>query len=815
MKKILSVIIGISFTGMTYGQEMPSVFNKSLSGNGNQLKKIEPLDNGDLLVIGGGASKSYFARLSAEGKIIFEKKNAKDAAICYNDMVLAKDGSILAVGGGTRSNGAGRISLFSGKGELIFDKLFGSTSGGFFTKAQQDNAGNFIVVGLDGSSPSRARILKINTKGEILFDKLYAESTIFNDLEIEDDDSYIAIGGDLGDNRGKGLIVKLTSKGDKVYEISSGSGGASYTKGYIMDDGSLLAIGGGVYGTGNPSRATRVRVDGQVIFDKTYSVVDSRFSAMEIDGQGQIILAAQEFDRGRILKLRPDGTIIFNKETTTPIVDFKVNSVNQIIAAGTKEGASSVLKLSPNGKIIFDVPVPEVSLKNLLLSEDGKIYVTSSKSCRMLKFDDMNGDLLFDKEYGKSDSEACFTGIYNLPSGEIIAIGGGKGDGNRITKISHGASINDITFGEPLNGTSIAKISVSLTGFLLENGIRKPVTVSYKSLLSSKIDGRDITPIDGVLSFVPSDFSEGEAIVKTIELPVHADQILEGTEKVSLELFDAKNTYISKSIGIVTIEESEAIIRFTAGSDAVEGKPIAYTLGLFKPDGTAITNKTGSPIKISYRFGFGSAQPNINFDASTKTPLMINDGESTTSLFVKTKEDSFYKDTQSVQLVLFEVNSSNGSVVEFLGNAKTLSANQYINDIGAEVQISKISDHGRGGEMASSLFKITLVKASDGSIVTNCSGGDVKVQFAVDSSSTAVLNKDFVIMSDGGVSIVGGCNGREADVKIICIPGSTASNTNKSIVLGITKVSGPLSAGPLSVSANKNKATVLLLGSKQ
>lgn len=813
MKKILSAIIGLSITGMTYGQEMPSVFNKSLSVNDNQLKKIEPLDNGDLLVIGGGSSKSYFAKLNAEGKIIFEKKNDKNAAIYYHDMVVTKNGSILVVGGGTRSNGAGRISLFSSKGELIFDKLFGNSSGGYFTKAQQDHAGNFIVVGLDGSSPSRARIVKLSAKGDVLFDKLYAQSTIFNDLKIEEDDSFIAIGGDLGDTRGRALLIKLTAKGDKVYEISSGGGGCSYTKGYIMDDGSLLAIGGGIYGTGNPSRATRVRVDGQIIFDKTYSTVDSRFSAMEIDGQGQILLSAEEFDRGRVLKLRPDGTIIFNKETTSPIVDLKVNATNQIIAIGSKEGVSDVFKLSPNGKIIFDIPTPDVSLKNLLLSEDGKIYVTSSKSCRILKFDDLNGDLLFDKEYGKADAEAHFSAISNLPSGEIVAIGGGKGDGSRITKISHGASINDITFGEPMNGTSIAKITVSLTGFLLENGIRKPVSISYKSLLNSKIDGRDITPIDGVLSFVPSDFSQGESIARTIELPVHADQILEGTEKVSLEIFDAKNTYISKSIGIVTIEESEAIIRFTAGSDAVEGKPLGYTIGLFKPDGTVIINKTGSPIKISYRFGFGSAQPNINFDASTKVPLMINDGESTASLSVKTMEDSFYKDTQSVQLVLFDLNSSNGSVVEFLGNAKTLSANQYINDIGAEVQISKISDHSRSGETASSLFKILLVKSSDGSIVTNCSGGDIKIQFAVDSSSTAVENKDFVIMNDGSVSIVGGCGGREVDIKVICIPGNT-SNTNKSIILGINNVTGPSSAGPLKVSANKSKATVLLLAGK-
>jgi uncharacterized protein YfaA (DUF2138 family) len=149
MRKILPVVIGLSLANISYGQEMPSVFNKSLAGDDNQLKKIESLANGELIVIGGGASKSYFARLNADGKIIFEKKNDKDAAISYNDMVVMSNGSALVVGGGNKAEGAGRISLFDNKGVLVFDKVFGKNSGGYFTKVKQDHAGNFIAVGIE------------------------------------------------------------------------------------------------------------------------------------------------------------------------------------------------------------------------------------------------------------------------------------------------------------------------------------------------------------------------------------------------------------------------------------------------------------------------------------------------------------------------------------------------------------------------------------------------------------------------------------------------------------------------------------------
>lgn len=816
MKKILLFIIGISFANIVSSQEMPYVFNKSLAGNDNQLVKVETYE-GDLMVIGGGLGRSYFAKISTDGKILFEKKeNNKDAAIYYNDMLLTEDGSVLIVGGGSKFNGAGRISLFNNKGDIIFDKVFanketGKNSGGYFTKVKQDHLGNFIAVGVDGSSPSRARMTKLNNKGEILFDKVFKESTIFNDLLIDEEDSLIGIGGDIGDSRGHGILIKLNSIGDKVYEISTGNGGFCYTDGALMADGSIIAIGGGAYGTGNPCRVSKVREDGQIVFSNTYSVVDGQCSSMFIDDQGQILLSTKEFDRGRILKLRPDGTIIFNKEIPSPVVELKVNSIDQIVAIGSKDDLSELIKLSSNGKIIFKIPAPGVPLKNLLLSEDGKIYTSSAKSCRILKFDGKNGDLLFDKEYGKIDAKASYNAIKNLPSGEIIAIGGGKEDGHRITKISHGASINDISVQEPINGSIIARVTVSLTGFLLQDGVRKPVTISYKTVFNNKVDKDDVTPIDGVLSFVPSDFSQGETIVKTIELPINSDQFLEGTEKVSIELSEAKNIYISKATGIVTIEDSEGVIRFISGSDAVEGKPLSYTIGLFKLDGTVVTNKTGTPIKIGYKFGFGSGVPNVDFNASTKKPLIINNGESTGNLTVKTIEDNFYKDAQSVQLVLTEISYSQSSIVEFFGKARTLSLIQYIKDMGAEVQISKISDHNRAGENVTSMFKISLVKASNGATLTNCSGGDIKIQFAIDSTSTAIANKDFVIMNSEGVSILGGCGGREADIKVICIPDKTAIS-NSSIVLNIAKVAGPASGGPLNISSKK-RATALLLAS--
>ncbi|MBF7093632.1 hypothetical protein IUY40_19090, partial [Flavobacterium sp. ALJ2] len=322
VKKFIQLLALISFFP-ALAQEMPAVFNKNLVEGNSIINKVVSFESGDLIVAGGGSSKGYIAKLSEDGKVIFDRTIVNRGIDSYKDIILTKKESILAVGGGTLSTGAGRISLFDSKGTPLFDKVFGENNGGYFTTVKEDLEGNFVAVGVSGGVLQQGRIVKFNINGKIIFDKLYNNSTVLNGLIIDQDNNILAMGSSVDNSNGIGVLLKLNNSGAEVFHHSSPIAGGVYKDFKLLEDESLLAIGGGGYGSGNSPRITRIRTDGQVIFDKTYSNVDGIFTGLEVDPSGYIYVSAEEFDRGRMLGLRFDGTMVFNQETNTPLTSIK------------------------------------------------------------------------------------------------------------------------------------------------------------------------------------------------------------------------------------------------------------------------------------------------------------------------------------------------------------------------------------------------------------------------------------------------------------------------------------------------------------
>lgn len=806
MNRFLSILILAGLSGGLQAQDMPVVFNKSFTPGSSQLNQVYPYSSGEVLIAGGGNGSGYLAKLSETGTVIFERKMSKDGMASYNDVIVTQDSSILAVGGGAQALGAGRITLFEKNGKPSFDKAFGKNTGGYFKCVKEDNEGDFIAAGMNGEGAGQAHITKLNKAGKILFDKSFDDFTHITSLIIDDDNDIIAIGGDAGSGKGAAVIIKLSAAGEELYHFKAEAAGSFFTNSELLNDGTLLAVGGGVYGSGNPARAVRIRPDGQVIFNKTYSAADGFFSDMQLDPMGSIFLATHEFDRGRILRLRPDGTVQYTVNATYPLNSLKVSKDGYVVAVGGSENKGVVIKVNTAGKIVFEKQT-DIPLHKSLVSEDGEIYASSVKGFQIVKYDPF-GNPLFSKAYTSDQKDGQYISMINLPSGEILAIGGGKANGSRATKISHGVMVNDITITEPLNGVSTASIKVSLTGFLRQDGQRRPVTVSYKSLNGSA-DSNDFVPVEGTLSFLPSDYANGGSIESSIEIPVKSDLLLERPEYFTIRLSNASNTYIAKADGKVSIEDLPAVIRFTGGEDAMEKSDLQYTVGLFKQDGAVQVNQTGSPVKIKYSFGNGSATPGMDYNTSVKTPLLINNGNSSGTLLVKTKDDNYYEVIETVELVLNSIDAAGDTKVDFPGGSQTIASVQRIIDQHANIQIVKLSDRNESSMAPAGMFKVMLVKAADGSLQSNCAGGDIKVKFAVDSTSTAQANKHFVVMNNSSINIGGNCDNFEANIQVVVIP-DEENKTDKSIALRLTEVTGPKTAGRLTVSEEKNiaKATV-------
>jgi len=794
-------------------QEMPVVFNKSFSGAKNQYKKLAIADNNSIVAIGGGTDNGCITKLSSAGNLIYNAKLNKGGLVAYQDMLMLPKNELVAVGGGTIAYGNARITKLASTGEVIFDKSIGNGQGGFFTKVITDRHGNYITVGVDGSKPAQARITKMAPDGRIEFDKAFGAHNVFNNVLIDEDENIIAVGGDVGDGQGKAFMVKVDGKGEKIFELSFGKPGAVFEKMLLLEDGAVLAMGGGAYGTGNASRIAKVNTEGQVVFDKEYSTVDGKFNAIRVNDLGQIFACAEEKEKGRIVKLRPDGTELFNKETDAALYALEVGKNGKVVAAGgnSTTNTGKIVKLLPDGTVVVNKNAG-TSFSHLLLTEDDEIMVVTKEGYRLMKFNP-DGEQMFDKQLGKYDAKTSLAALLMSPSGEIIAAGGGEEDGNRIIKVSHGVSINDIVVTEPLNGLSNASLTISLSGFLRSNGVRMPVNVHYKTVAHKDGAGvGDFDATEGTISFVPSEFAAGAQISKTIQIPVKSDNLLEGKETFHVEIMDASDLHLTKNKGEVTILDQPAIVKFIGGSNGAEpATDVVFSAGLFKRDGTPLINATSKPVRLTYKFGNGTAVPGSDFVNSIKAPFVIETGASTANLNVKVKDDNRFELAETVVLVLSEIKAENEAVVGYNGDVTSISATQYIQDQAAYITLVKLTDANESATAPVSMFKCILVKAADQSVQTNCTGSDINIYFGVDSSSTAAYGKKYIIMNGDMVKITGDCAFSETDIQVALV-NDRIKEPDALIVLKLKDVTAANNAGMLKVAPdlklNKAVATI-------
>nr|WP_295875155.1 Calx-beta domain-containing protein [uncultured Chitinophaga sp.] len=813
MNKVASLMLLLGIGSQAFAQEMPVVFNKSMGAPKNQYRKLAIAENNAIVAIGGGLDNGCITKLSATGNPIYNTRLNKGGLVAYQDLLLLPKNELVAVGGGTIAYGNARITKLSATGEVVFDKSIGNGQGGYFTKIIADRHGNYITVGVDGSKPAQARITKMTPDGKIEFDKGFGTHNVFTNVLIDEDENIVAVGGDVGDGQGKAFMVKVDGKGEKQFDLTFGKPGAVFEKMLLLEDGSILAMGGGAYGTGNASRIAKVNAEGQVVFDKEYSTVDGKFNAMKVNDLGQIFACAEEKDKGRIVKLRPDGTELFNKEVDAALYALEVGKNGKVVAAGGNIGMNTgkIVKLLPDGTQVVNKNMGTV-FQHLLLTEDDEMCVVTREGYRLIKLTP-DGELMFDKQLGKYDAKTTLASLLMSPSGEILAAGGGDEDGNRIIKISHGVSVNDIAVSEPLNGLSNASLTITLSGFLRSNGVRTPVNVHYKTIPHKEGAGQgDFDITEGTISFVPSEFAAGAIISKTIQIPVKSDNLLEGKESFHVEIMDASELHLTKAKGEVTILDQPAMVKFIGGTNGSEpATDVVFSAGLFKRDNTPLINATGKPVRLTYKFGNGTALPGADFVSSIKAPFVIDNGASTASLSVKVKDDNRFELAETVVLVLSEIKAENEAIVGYNGDVTSISASQYIQDQAAHITLVKLTDANESATAPVSMFKCILVKAVDGSVQTNCTGSDINIYFGVDSVSAAAYGRKFVIMNGDMVKITGDCAFSETDIQVAVV-NDRIKESDAVVAVKLRDVTAATNAGVLKISPELklNKALAVI-----
>lgn len=140
--------------------------------------------------------------------------------------------------------------------------------------------------------------------------------------------------------------------------------------------------------------------------------------------------------------------------------------------------------------------------------------------------------------------------------------------------------------------------------------------------------------------------------------------------------------------------------------------------------------------------------------------------------------------------------------VSFGGNM--LSCEGTIHDQAAMVAIESLGNHSKRNNTMAGLFKISLVRAKDGALLTNNSGSEIEIVPTVNASSTAKEGRDFVLTNAHDLRIFG--DGRSSAVNLTGLVLYTPDKDPKTVSVSIQDVRGSAKAGKLSVSPNKKTA---------
>ncbi len=128
-----------------------------------------------------------------------------------------------------------------------------------------------------------------------------------------------------------------------------------------------------------------------------------------------------------------------------------------------------------------------------------------------------------------------------------------------------------------------------------------------------------------------------------------------------------------------------------------------------------------------------------------------------------------------------------------------------IYDQAALVSIESLGDRiKRTNDVVVGLFKIALVSAKTGELLTNNSGADIAVETVISDLSTAKHGADFVVTNAHSLRIAG--DGRSSTVNLNGLVLYTLDPEAKTVVVDLREVKAGANAGPLSIAPDKNTA---------
>ncbi|MFT4223066.1 Calx-beta domain-containing protein [Dysgonomonas sp.] len=786
-------------------QYMPVVYDRTY-GEGIAYQHTCPVTNGEVALIGNNDGVTTVTWISRDGKAVSSRTLAKGFESVNNTyhtgsrklLILGQSRDWLSK---KKDKGSyGRFIITDETGEILKDVIVGEAGSELFC-GQQLKDGSVILGGYE-PRPGGIRagmLVKVDSSGKVVYKYVSDEGGPCIGFDVLGSSREYIHAAFTAEEGSVSAIVRLDSNGKSVFVTKLPEPEFQICKMITAEDDHIFLIGNSQIAGG---RVVKIRPEGDIIFSKEIVPASSETSLqyLSLAKNGNVLVGGNATDKSYYSLLRNDGTDLQKyilKGTVSGMEMDPVSGESVVVGFDSERARGTIIGLSKDGRQIYQ-KATDGNFDQVHMTTNG-IFLTSRASGRVCMLS-ASGELLFDR-YAIEDDRKVFEDIMFTSNGDILF----KDVKNRLIKLGHGLYVSDVKINKPVNGYTTAIFTVTLTGYpTTDQGAPIPVRVEYLTQdgTANKVD--NYTPVKGSLSFVPSNDGTARHMIKQdVEVPVKANNLMEGRKMFELHLANVEQSYLVKPIGIGDIEDQEVLVKLMSTRDGLEGaQDVVYELGIFKTNGEPLINATGSDIIVEGVYGKGTAD-NLDFDMGVSPRINIGRGAASGKFNVKTLEDTRYELPKSVVIDFRKIYAINDANINF--ESSMLSATGTIIDQPAHIAISSLGDHGRMNNIVSGFFKVSLLRASDGALLTNATGGDISISCSVNSQTTANEGKDFVFTNRHDLRIWGDGNRSAINLNGIILHNPENGGVKK-LVVGIDSVKKPDNAPEILISPTESSA---------
>ena len=569
-------------------------------------------------------------------------------------------------------------------------------------------------------------------------------------------------------------------------------------------DGDIYLVGQGEKAGGT---VVKIRPEGDEVFNKPIvpASADTRLDQLGVLPTGELLVGGHDSKNSYFALLRSDGTVLISSADRGEVSAIAQNIAGDHCVVSLYDRSASrgkIIKLSKEGRKLYEKNTA-ANYTNLRINGNDDLLMGNSATGRLSMLS-ATGETLFDR-FAVENEPTTFSEVCLPMSGEAFFVG----EGSRVTKLAHGIHVSDIIVNKPIDGYATATFTVTLSGFgFTDEGTPRPVTVNYKTTPVSAKEGLNFTPVTGTLSFIPSTDGRDRYLNRyTVEVPVMANDLLEGDRTFDLQLSDVTDSYLIRGKSLATIVDQPSVVRMISSTAGTEGESdVVYELGIFKTNGVRLTNATKADIVIDGIYGKGTADK-MDFDMGRQPRLTITPGSHSGRFSVQTFEDTRYENIKTVVVDFNKIHAMSDTEVSFGSNV--LSCEGLIYDQPALVAIESLGDYNKMNNVVSGFFKISLLRAKDGAVQTNCSGGDIFLQTQLDDKATAVQGTDFVFSNAHDLRIWG--DDRSSAVNLNGMVLYTPDSIVKTVGVKLSGVRAAEGAGKIGIAPDKQSASFNIL----